>query len=417
MIDVLRRNPDFRRLFIAAVISMLGDWFSFVALSGLLIEITGKQSTAAYAYAAMVLPIFFASPIAGAIADRWNRKTIMIVADLARVPFALLLIAAAYWRNVPLSIVCMACISIGAAFADPVSSAALPNLVAKEDLSAAQTLMSASWGSMLIVGAGLGGLVSAYFGRTAAFVIDAASFAVSAGVLMTIRAPTQTFAVGAAAAAAAANSRNIGQPKTPPLWPHLRRSPITLRLMIAKGGVSCANGTVGLLPGLVLTTFSGTERLLGFVLAARGLGALLGPPLARLVVGKSPSIRSIVWICSISTALYAMCYAVVPVLPSLVLVMVVVAIAHLGGGAQWAMSSYGLLTQTPDNLRGRVMSIDYGIATLAIGASALAAGLLADFSSLHTAMWILCSVGGSYAVAWLAITWRWARAPTEHQPR
>jgi MFS family permease len=399
MLGVLRRNPDFRRLFLSAVISMLGDWFSFVAVSGLLTDITGKQSTAAYAYAAMVLPIFVASPVAGALADKLDRKAIMMVADLVRVPVALLLIAAAYWRNVPLSIGCIVLLGIGAAFADPVASASLPNLVAKDDLSTAQMLMSASWGSMLIIGAALGGLVSAYLGRTVAFAVDAASFAGSAAMLYAIKTPTQTFDTGT----------TLNPSKPPPLWPFLKKSPLILRLMIAKGGVSCANGTVGLLPGLVLSTFSGGERVLGFILSARGLGALLGPAFARIVVGRMPTVRSIIWICSISTALYAACYATVPLVTSLPLVILLVATAHLGGGAQWAMSSYGLQRQTPDQLRGRVMSIDYGIATLAIGASALAAGVLADVSSLHNAMWTLCSVGGSYALVWLALAWPWAK--------
>ena len=403
-IAVFRRNPDFRRLFIAALISMLGDWFSFVAVASLLTEITHRASTAAFAYAAMVLPIFLATPIAGNLADRFDRRRIMLLADVLRVPLALSLIGAAYWHSVPLAIAATIALGVGAAFSDPVASAALPNLVADEDLTTAQAMFAGSWGAILIVGAGLGGLTAAYLGRTAAFAIDAASFAISAAVLWRIRRPMQTFATTTAARAATSTA------PPPPLWPHLRQSPITLRLLLAKVGVSSANGTVGLLPGLIVARLAGGDRALGLVLAARGLGAMCGPPLARRLAGRTPSVRGILWVCGISTMTYAAAYALVPSVPWLIGIVALVAVAHLGGGAQWTLSSYGLQSRTPDELRGRVMSLDYGLATLAIGSSAVVAGVIADATSVATAMHALSAVAALYGIAWAVAVWPWARA-------
>ena len=399
---VLRRNPDFRRLFIASLISMMGDWFSFVAVAGLLTEITHRASTASFAYAAMVLPIFFAAPIAGGLADRFDRRRMMLIADAVRVPLAASLIAAAYWQSVGLAIAAVILLGIAAAFSDPVASAALPNLVAEDDLPMAQAMFSASWGAMLIVGAALGGLTAAYLGKNAAFAIDAASFAISAVVLLRIRTPMQKFATTRAA-------RALSPQLAPPLWPHLRSSPITVRLLLAKGGVSCANGTVGLLPGLLVARYAGGDKALGLVLAARGLGVMLGPPLARRIAGRRPTVRGIMWVCGISTMTYAAAYALVPLMPWLVGTMALVAIAHLGGGAQWTLSSYGLQSRTPDQLRGRIMSLDYGLATLAIGGSAIGAGLIADATSVATAMWVLTAVAGIYGIVWAVAVWPWAK--------
>jgi predicted MFS family arabinose efflux permease len=86
--------------------------------------------------------------------------------------------------------------------------------------------------------------------------------------------------------------------------------------------------------------------------------------------------------------------------------MVLVVIAHLGGGAQWSLSTYGLQRETPDHVRGRVMALDYGLATLSIGASAIAAGLLADSVGEVPTTWILCAIGAVYAIAWLG----WSRS-------
>src|ERR1041384_6454673 len=89
MRDLLLRNRACRRLFLASVVSLAGDWFSFVAVAGLVAELTGRPGAPALVYAATVLPVFAASPIAGAIADRFDRKRTLVIADLARVPIAL----------------------------------------------------------------------------------------------------------------------------------------------------------------------------------------------------------------------------------------------------------------------------------------------------------------------------------------
>jgi MFS family permease len=88
MRELLVRNPDFRRLFLASVVSLAGDWFSFVAVASLVTELTGRAGAPAFVFAATVLPVFVASPVAGALADRFDRRRILVIADLARVTSA-----------------------------------------------------------------------------------------------------------------------------------------------------------------------------------------------------------------------------------------------------------------------------------------------------------------------------------------
>jgi len=389
--ELLARNRDFRRLFLASVISLAGDWFSFVAVAELVTELTGRSGAPAYVYAATVLPVFIASPIAGAIADRTDRKRMLVVADLARVPLALLLCVAAAIGNVPLAVTAVILLAMGASFWDPVASAATPNVVDPEDLATAQALMSAVWGSMLFVGAGLGGLVAELVGRQAAFVIDGCSFLISAWLVSGIRRPLQ-------------EARSPGQKPgaVREAIRFIRGDRVVKRLVLAKTGVSCANGTVGLLPTFAHTKFAGAGMATGMLLAARGLGALLGPLLSRWIAGPTPSLRMIVLLCSASTLSYAAFYGLLPVAPLFGLVLVVVVLAHIGGGAQWSLSTYGLQVATPDHLRGRVLSLDYGLATLAIGISAIAAGLIADATDVSTAAWVLAAVAAVYGVGWLA---------------
>jgi predicted MFS family arabinose efflux permease len=388
--ELLVRNRDFRRLFLSSVVSLAGDWFSFVAVSSLVTELTGRPGTPAFVYAASVLPVFVASPLAGTIADRFDRKRILVIADLVRVPIALSLCLAARWHSAPLAIAATIALAAGASFSDPIASAATPNLVAPEELASAQSLMGAVWGSMLMVGAGIGGIVAEVFGRQTAFAIDALSFLASAWLVAGIRRPLQQARTAA---------REHGTLRE--ALDYIRKNPIVMRLVFAKVGVSSANGTVGLLPAFATRRFAGTNIATGLLFAARGLGAMTGPILARGAVGATPARRAIMVICGGSTLTYCLVYAVLPLTHVFMLAMVLVMLAHLGGGAQWSFSTYGLQRETPDRFRGRVLSLDYGLATLSIGASSIVAGLLADTFGEVPATWWLAAIGGGYGIAWL----------------
>ena len=84
-VSLLRRNRDFRRLFLASVISLGGDWFLFVAITSLIVETTGRAIDVGLAILAQELAFFIASPPAGVLVDRLDRRTLMIVCDLARI--------------------------------------------------------------------------------------------------------------------------------------------------------------------------------------------------------------------------------------------------------------------------------------------------------------------------------------------
>src|SRR3954464_13960312 len=81
---LLRRNANFRRLWLAQIVSEIGDWFYTLAIYSLLLELTGRASSVALALVLQVLPQTFIGPAAGVINDRVSRKRVMIIADLVR---------------------------------------------------------------------------------------------------------------------------------------------------------------------------------------------------------------------------------------------------------------------------------------------------------------------------------------------
>ena len=78
--------------------------------------------------------------------------------------------------------------------------------------------------------------------------------------------------------------------------------------------------------------------------------------------------------------------------------------AHLGGGAQWTLSTYGLQRAAPDMIRGRVFSFDYGLVTLTIAVSTLLAGWLADTTAPAIAVWVMVGLAASGAIAWIGFS-------------
>ena len=151
------------------MISLGGDWFLFVALGGLLLEATGKATAVGIMIFAQEVPVFLATPWAGWLADRLDRRRLMIACDLARTVIcaAFLLVGP---DNLWLAYVLLATLSIFAAVFDPASSAALPNVVDPEDLPTANALSGSLWGTMLAVGAAAGGVVATLFGPNTAFI-------------------------------------------------------------------------------------------------------------------------------------------------------------------------------------------------------------------------------------------------------
>src|SRR5436853_1401840 len=186
---LLRHNRDFRLLYAGTLISLGGDWFLTVALLDLVLQLTGSATLASLMLLCQSLPIFLFTPVAGHVVDRVDRRKLMVLVDLARTGACLLPLLARTPALLPFAYAGVIVIAVGSSYFEPASQAALPNLVSAEELGPANVLMGSTWGTMLAVGAAIGGAVTMRFGRDVAFVVDAASFLASAAILAGIRTP------------------------------------------------------------------------------------------------------------------------------------------------------------------------------------------------------------------------------------
>jgi hypothetical protein len=135
----------------------------------------------------------------------------------------------------------------------------------------------------------------------------------------------------------------------------------------------------------------------GMLLAARGLGSGLGPLIAsRFTRG---ALSRVLRVCGLAGIIFSACYLVAPWSATIYLASIIIAVAHLGGGAQWTLSTYGLQLRTPDHIRGRVMAGDFAIVTLVLSLSGLAAGTMSQAVGVQ---WTITTFAGVAAVASLA---------------
>lgn len=392
---LLRGNRDFRLLYAGTLISLGGDWFLTVALLDLVLQLTGSATLASLMLLCQSLPIFIFTPIAGHVIDRVDRRKLMIGVDIMRTGACLLPLLARTSAMLPFAYAGVILISIGSAYFEPASQAALPNIVAKEELAPANILMGSTWGTMLAVGAAVGGAVTMKFGRDVSFIVDAISFLFSAFVLWRMRVPF---------------SEERGHHEPPPLLDsarqtiaYARQHPRVLALLTSKGGYGLGAGVVTMLSVFGKEVFRAGAFGIGLLFAARGLGALLGPFLIRAVTKRDEVQYRLI---TLAVLVFGAGYIALGLSHTLAAGAFAIFFAHLGGGAQWLTSSYGLQRETPDWIRGRVFAADYGFLTLTMSISSLVAGMLSDRVGPTIATIGVASVCVAWAVFWGSWTWR-----------
>jgi MFS family permease len=404
-LDLLRREGDFRRLYLAQLIASGGDWFAVIPLLILLPDLTGTGLWGAMVLAADTAVFAVVSPYAGTVVDRLDRRRVLVLANAAAGLAALLLVLVRTDATAWIALVGIGLVAAAKAFTQPAAAAALPNLVGAEDLPAASVLNGASWGTMLAVGAALGGLVAGTLGTTACFVIDAVLLLGAAGL---VARTTRPFSDPTAEPRARRPVRDdVGEALS-----YARRDRRVLALITCKSGPAFGNGALSLFPLYGAAAFGLGPLGIGLMYSARGVGALLGPLLLRR---RATDPGRLYGLLAGSMSVFGVGYLALAVTPWFWLVLVLLTAAHAGGGANWILSTYGLQATVPDALRGRVFSADYALATVVIAVSQIGFGLLSDAVPARD---LLAAGGGLvllYAGGWWLST-RTLRSPDIVQP-
>ena len=384
-------------VFGAQVVSYLGDWFAFVALAGLVEDVTNSRFLVSLVLVSMTIPGLFMSAIAGSFADRFDRRKILIVVSVLQAFAALLLLlhsAAGIW----ITFVSQCLIAGLAAFVGPSTSASVPNLVDNEDdLRKTNALFGSTWGIMLAVGAALGGLFAGIFGRNAAFIANAVSFVVAALLFAGVKRPMQSERT---------QKSNTGRVRPIADMKEAinvaKKDPVILALLCSKMTFAVGAGIVSQLAVLASNVFNVGDSGRGLLIGVRGIGSGLGPILGARIAGRD--MAKLLKVCGYAGLVFAVCYIGAALSPFIGMAAVFIALAHLSGGAQWTLSTLGLQMESPDHVRGRVMAGDMAMVNTMIGFTSILAGLTSQFIGVRAAIIIFAAAAAIASVVYLIAT-------------
>jgi hypothetical protein len=261
------------------------------------------------------------------------------------------------------------------AFFEPARTAVIPNITRRDQLLTANALSSATWSAMLAIGAGLGGIFTAMFGRNAAFLVNGMSFFVSAAFITRTRfdatPPVAKRPAGLASITGIADlfegARFVGSDRQ--VW----------ALMLVKAGWGMAGGVLLLVTVLGERVFrigGSAAAGIGVLYAARGIGAGLGPILARAWLGQRPEhMRRAI---APAYLLVAVFYLMLSWSPGIGWASLAIVGAHAAGSVLWVFSTVLLQMSVPDRLRGRVFSTELTLVMIVSAISSYACGFALD---------------------------------------
>lgn len=375
--QLIRANRSFRIVWYAQIVSFLGDWFHTIALYLLIMTLTGSGTAIGAVVVARLLPGLLGYPISGVLADRYSRRTLMILADVARSVIVLGFLAAVHLSSVPLLYVLMVVQFLFTALFDTCSQAVLPQIVRSDQIVKAYTVISVTWSTLLAVGSALGGIAIAAFGIPTAFVIDSASYVISAMLLSRLVVPPPSGAAGP-------RRTFLGDLREGTAY--LRREPFVAGATLCKTGIAFGAGMTVLLPffasqfaeaGQVSGKLTLAEPIiLGILCGVRGIGTALGPLLAQAVFGEHE--RTLAVLITPAFLVVGAFQFVFASTDQFAIAAAALVLAAMGSSAVWVFSTSLVQIHTDDRYRGRVTSIEWMTFTFCMACLSFVVGFAKD---------------------------------------
>jgi MFS family permease len=379
-LELLRGNLNFRRLWAGTLISYLGDWFNTIALYTLVSTLSNSPFALGLVFIVKMLPWAIVAPLAGVIVDRFNRRRLMIGADIARAVIVLGFLLIDDRGDVPwLYALMTAQVVIGAVF-QPAKSSSIPNITTPRELLTANAISSATWSTMLAVGAALGGLATEWLGTTAVFVIDSVTYLVSAVFIYGTTIPQETEGGKKGLLQSAVREIVDG-------WRHLQEHVRVRRIALAKATWALGGGAL-----VYMLTLIGDQIQPGAVAAgigvlfmARGIGTGIGPVVTRALFTDRTNWPTVIGGAIALCGVFYLAVGFIPWSPStlgVAAVCALVVIAHAASASNWVISTVMLQKRTEDRYRGRVFSTEWLLVMIAESVSIVVASMLLELDLL-----------------------------------
>jgi MFS family permease len=414
--QLLRGNRSFRWLWSGQVVSELGNWFNFIAGLGMVRAVSvASPGATAIMLVARFAPFALFAPLAGALADRWSRRMVMIVSDAARAIFALGFLLVDGPEDLWIAYVCSVAASLLTAFFEAAKNAATPNITGAQGLLAGNALMFSSRFLLMSLGAALGGWASARFGYQTAFIINAVSFLVSAYSIWLIpeeEMREESVEVTEKHQQSEDREAKHGSRFWTDLregWSYIAQYPLVaaiigVNVLWATGGGAC-NLVYDRLGGVVFAGQGGLEGDAGVaaLYATIGAGAFVGMLCARRV-GTHIELHGITakfmgWM----LLAHGVVFAIAGLMPTLWLAGALMFLSRFLIGMEFAVQETLLMRLVPDNLRGRVIITDRAAEILVMSISTVFAAWSLQAISPRTLTVISGLLSATPGLLWLVL--------------
>ena len=263
------RNRDFRLFWVGAFVSFLGSWIQNTGQGWLVFHITGSEKALGLMQFIGASPMFFLSPLGGWIADRSNKRVVLVIAQLALATTAFVLAAAVWFNFVSFPLIaslafvngCTSVIEI------PARQSSITNIVPPEQLANALPLNSATFNVARILGPVIGGQLLAHFGPAGCYFLNGISFAALVFAVLAIRADLRS---------TAERSASLGEALFGGIK-HVMQTP-AFRTIVSMMMCSAVFGLfyLSLLPAVAIKVLHVGREGYAALLTATGVGAVLG---------------------------------------------------------------------------------------------------------------------------------------------
>lgn len=404
------REPPFRALWLAVLVSNIGTWIDSVATAWLVVELSGSAAMLGLVQAAQTAPVVLLALLAGALADVVDRRRYLLLTQLwmLLVASTLALCAQQGWLTPWLLIGLSFSLGIGNALAMPAQNATTPELVPKPLLGSAVALQSLSMNLARALGPALGGLVLAQFGAAWAYGLNALSYV---GLLLVLwrwkrEAAANNLPPERISGALAAGLR------------YVRGAPL-FRAVLWRAALFFlfASALPALLPLVARDQARGGPYAYGLLLASIGVGAIAGALLLPKLKSRLDRDRIVLF----ASLLYAAATAASALLDALVGLVPAALVAGLAWIGVLASLQVAAQTAVPGWVRARALALYIVVFSLGQAAGSLLWGGVAQRYGVDAAL--LAAAAGGVLAAFIALRWRIAAAesldltPSAHWPQ
>lgn len=413
-LTLLKTNIEFRRVWLSQIISNFGDWFGIIAVYTLILHYSDSEFLLGLVIVLKFLSFAILSPFAGYVADRFDRRTLMILCDFGRgavvLCFLLVREPSMLWLVYFLTAMQMGF----AAVFEPAKQASIPNITTKEELVNANIISNLSWSIIFTTGMGIGGLATAWLGTDIVFIINGLGYVFSTWFIFKATIPHKR------------DDETLKSLRNPIKgiydgYKYIFSNQHILRPALSKGTITFFLGALVYMLILVSEEVLMMGSIgLGLLYAARGFGTAIGPVLIRRYGGNEKY-----WVAYMGAAMITsgFLYMIIGNISVIWIMVGLVFMSHCASGANWVMSTVLLQKRSPDAFRGRIFSSEWLLFTASHSFSVILASLIMEFDilTLRDAIQVFAAAQMCAGIVWLLIAGRsekrWQRYTTIRSER